>query len=74
MSENQDTGAIFSAYHFADKFAYKYVPRRFSGQRAFQFGFLITLETFPFFSLKSSLEFTLHCGKYISLSASPPIF
>ena len=31
-------------------------------------------QNLPFFSLKSSLEFTLHCGKYISLSASPPIF
>ena len=43
-------------------------------ERALRFGFLITLETLSFFSLKSSLEFTLQCGKYISLSVPPPIF
>ena len=43
-------------------------------QRAFQFGFLNTVETLSFFSLESSLEFVLHCEKFISLLASPPIY
>ena len=50
------------------------MSRDVSPTRIWKFGFLITLESLSFFSLKSSLEFTLHCGKYTSLSASPPIF
>ena len=41
-------------------------------QRAFQFGFLNTVETLTFFSLKSSLEFVSHCENFISFLASPP--
>ena len=43
-------------------------------QRVFQFGFLNTVETLSFFGLKSSSEFVLHCEKFISLLASPPIY
>ena len=43
-------------------------------QRVFQFGFLNTVETLSFFSLKSSSEFVLHCEKFISFLASPPIY
>ena len=43
-------------------------------QRAFQFGFLNTVEALSFFSLKSSLEFVLYCENFISLLASPPIY
>ena len=32
-SENQDTRAIFSTCHFADKFTYEYVARCFSNGR-----------------------------------------
>ena len=32
-SENQDTRAIFSTCHFADKFTYEYVARCFSSVR-----------------------------------------
>ena len=66
--------AIFSACHFADKFAALWICRAMFLQRAFQFCFLNTVETLSFFSLMSSLEFVLHWEKFISLLASPPIY
>ena len=73
-SENQATRAIFNACHFADKLAALSICRAMFLQRAFQFGFLNTVETLSFFSLKSSSEFVLHCEKFISLLVSLPIY
>ena len=73
-SENQATRAIFNACHFAAKLAVLSICRAMFLQLAFQFGFLNTVETLSFFSLKSSSELVLHCEKFISLLASPPIY
>ena len=72
-SKNQDTRAIFSACYFTDKICLR-ICRAFFLRRAFQFCFLNTVETLSFFSLKSSLEFVLHCEKFISLLATPLIY
>ena len=53
---------------------YLWICRAMFLQRTFQFGFLNTVETLSFFSLKSSLELALHRENFISLLASPPIY